>query len=245
MLPMISGKFADFLREQYQEAFGESVSDRIRDAMEPEQINLFGLEVNPAAITAFIVTAVILLACVILRIFVIPKFQKRPKGLQLLLEGLVGYFDKSATSELHRHGSFVGPYVFTAAVFIALTTLCELIGLRPAFSSINTCLAFGLTTFIVINICGIREKKLWGRVRWYVPNVINILTDISIPLSLSLRLFGSITSGFIITEFIYSSIYTSIALPAAVAVITTLFHALIQSFLFASLTIMFVGEAVE
>jgi len=71
------------------------------------------------------------------------------------------------------------------------------------------------------------------------------LTDISIPLSLSLRLFGSITSGFIITEFIYSSIYTSIALPAAVAVITTLFHALIQSFLFASLTIMFVGEAVE
>jgi F0F1-type ATP synthase membrane subunit a len=120
--------------------------------MEPEQINLFGLEVNPAAITAFIVTAVILLACVILRIFVIPKFQKRPKGLQLLLEGLVGYFDKSATSELHRHGSFVGPYVFTAAVFIALTTLCELIGLRPAFSSINTCLAFGLTTFIVINI---------------------------------------------------------------------------------------------
>ncbi|MDD3946604.1 MAG: F0F1 ATP synthase subunit A [Clostridia bacterium] len=242
---MLSGKFADFLRNQYREAFSGGMSDKVSEALEPELVNLFGLKVNPSMFTAFGLTVFILLVCVIVRIFIIPKFQKRPKGMQIVLEGIVGYFDRSATSELHRHGSFVGPYVFTAAAFIALGTLVELIGIRPAFGSINACFAFGFTTFLVINICGIREKKLWGRAKRYVPNIINILTDISVPFSLSLRLFGSIMSGFIITELLYAQLFTSIVLPAFVAVITTLFHAAIQSYLFATLTVMFVREAVE
>lgn len=245
MFSLIAGKFASFLRNQFQSAFSGDMSGRVEHALNPQLSNLFGLKVNPSMFTAFGVTAFILLVCVIVRIFIIPRFSKKPGGIQIAIEGLVGYFDKTATSELHRHGNFVGPYVFTAATFIALGTLVELIGIRPAFASINTCAAFGFTTFIVINICGIREKKLLGRAKRYVPNVINILTDLSIPLSLSLRLFGSIMSGFIITELVYSYIYTSIALPAAIAVITTLFHAAIQSYLFATLTIMFVGEAVE
>jgi len=243
MQAMLSGKFAEFLREQYKEAFGGSMSDSVNEALNPEAVSLFGLKVNPAIYTAFAVTAALLVICVLLRVFVIPKFKNRPKGVQLFLEGLVGYFDKTAASSLHRHGSFVGPYVFTAATFIALSTLVELIGMRPAFSSINACFAFGLTTFIIINISGFREHKL-GRFGRY-KNPINILTDTSVALSLSLRLFGSITSGFIITELIYTSVFTSLVLPVGVAVMTTLFHAAIQSYLFAALTIMFVQEAVE
>lgn len=243
MQAMLSGKFADFLREQYEEAFGRGMGESVNEALNPESVNLFGLQVNPAIFTAFGVTAVLLVACVILRIFVIPRFKKQPKGIQLLLESMVGYFDRSAVSVLHRHGNFVGPYVFTAAAFIALGTLVELLGVRPAFSSINTCFAFGLTTFLVINISGFREHKI-GRFKRY-KNPINILTDASVALSLSLRLFGSITSGFIITELVYTFVFTSFVVPAGVAVITTLFHALIQSYLFAALTIMFVQEAVE
>jgi len=243
MQAMLSGKFADFLREQYEEAFGKTMGESVNEALNPVSVNLFGLQVNPAIFTAFGVTAFLLVACVLLRIFVIPKFHKRPKAIQLFLEGMVSYFDRSATSALHRHGNFVGPYVFTAATFIALSTLVELIGMRPAFSSINACFAFGFTTFLIINFSGFREHKLkrFGRYK----NPINILTDASVALSLSLRLFGAITSGFIITELVYTFLFTSLVLPAGVAVITTLFHATIQSYLFAALTIMFVQEAVE
>lgn len=244
MLYMLSGKFGDFLREQYRSAFKGDMSDAVNEALQPELVNFFGLKVNPSLYTAFGVTAVILICCLLLRIFVVPKFQKRPKGIQIALEGIVGYFDRSATSALHRHGSFVGPYVFTAATFIALGTLVELLGIRPAFGSINTCFAFGLTTFVVINIVGFREKKL-GRAKRYFPNIINIITDISVPLSLSLRLFGSIMSGFIITDLVYTYVFTSFVLPVGVAVITTLFHAAIQSYLFATLTILFVREGIE
>lgn len=244
MLTMLASAFTDFFAESYKEAFGGGMSEAVQEAIDPELVDFFGLKVNPSLYSAFLGTAVILIACVIIRIFVIPKFKKQPKSLQLLLEGLVGYFDKTA-SPLKRQASFVGPYIATAAIFICLTTLAELLGIRPAFASINTCLAFGLSTFFVINYCGLREKGLFGRAKRYLGNPINIITDLAVPLSLSFRLFGAIMSGFIIVELVYSVIFLSFVVPAVVSVITTIFHALIQSFLFATLSAIFIGEAVE
>jgi F-type H+-transporting ATPase subunit a len=175
---------------------------------------------------------------------VIPRFKEKPRGLQLLLESMVGYFDTSAKEELHRHGNFVGPYVFVAAVFIALSTVIELVGLRPAFTSINAGFAFGFMTLFVINICRFREKKALGGLKSFI-NPINLITTVTVPLSLSLRLFGAIISGYIIMEMLYSMIYTAVGIPVFVSLVTTFFHAFLQAYLFAVLTIMFTSEAVE
>lgn len=260
MFSLLSGKFLDFLREQYQEAFGGSLGESIKEAIEPETINFLGVQVNPSLFTALGVTVFMLICAVLIRIFVIPRFKKNPKGLQLILEYLVGIFDKSA-SVIHKQGGFVGMYIFTASVFIALGTLVELLGFRPAFADINTCFSMGIMTFLIINFCSIREKSLFGRMERYfilafrkktngkfffpIINPINVLSDLVVPLSLSLRLFGSITSGFIIMELVYAFLFTSFVVPSMVAVITTLFHALIQAFIFSTLTVIFVGEAME
>ena len=51
------------------------------------KINLFGLiEVNPAVISAFIVSGVLIVFAIIVRIFVIPKFKVIPGKFQMLLE---------------------------------------------------------------------------------------------------------------------------------------------------------------
>lgn len=244
MPSMTAANFIDSLRDAFRDAFGGGMGESVQEALNPEPVNLFGLEVNPSLIAAFFGTIVILLACVVIRLFVIPRFRNQPKGLQLLLEGIVGYFDKTA-SATHRHASFVGPYIAAASIFICITTLAELVGIRPAFASINTCLAFGLSTFFVINFCGLREKGFWGRAKRYLSNPINIITDLAVPLSLSFRLFGAIMSGFIIMELVYSVLFLSFVVPAIVSVVTTLFHALIQSFLFATLSTLFIGEAIE
>jgi F-type H+-transporting ATPase subunit a len=242
---LLGGKFIDFFQEQFQEAFSGGLKHAVDESINPEPINFFGLQVNPALYSAIIISGLIILFAIILRIFVIPKFKKNPKGLQLILESMVSYFDRSAVDTLHKkHGGFVGPYIFTMAMFIALGTLIELVGLRPAFASINTCFASGISAFIVINICGFREKKL-RRFKRYVPNILNLMSDIAVPLSLSLRLFGSIMSGFIIMELLYSTIFLSFAIPSAVAIITTFFHAVLQAYLFATLSVIFTQEAVE
>jgi F0F1-type ATP synthase, subunit a len=237
----------DWLKEQWQEAFGGSLGQSVGNALTPEKVNFFGLMVNPSLITSVGVSVLMILAAAAIRIFIIPRFKKIPGGFQILLENMVGYFDKKSVETVHRQASFVGPYVYASALFIAIGTLIELLGVRPALASINSCFALGLTTFIVINIAGFHKKGFGGRIKRYKPlmGMINAVTDLAVPLSLSLRLFGSITSGFIIMELLYSLWFTSLILPAAVAVMTTIFHAGIQAYLFATLTNAFTAEALE
>lgn len=218
----------------------------VNEALYPALRKVFGGGVTDGFITAVIVSAFMLIFAAVLRIFVIPKFKAEgtPSKMQMFLEGVVTYFDNNSKNILHKKPNFLGLYMFTTAAFIALTTLTEFFGMRPTFSTLNGCVAFGLSTFILIQIEGLINRGL-GRRSKRLLNPINILTDLSVPLSLSLRLFGSVTSGFIIMEILYSIPYTSVIVPALGAIVTTLFHASIQSYLFSTLTGVFVGEAVE
>ncbi|MFA5448947.1 MAG: FoF1 ATP synthase subunit a [Clostridia bacterium] len=225
---------------------GDGLGGIVQDALNPAFQKFLGVDVTPGYISGLIFTLLLLLIAGAVRVFLVPKFAKAktPGKAQLFFETLVGYFSGASAEGVHRHADLVGPYTFTTATFIAVTTLAELLGLRPVFSTINACVAFGVMTFVVINISGIREFGIAKRSKRLL-NPINIITDLSVPLSLSLRLFGAITSGYIIMELLYASLYTSFVLPAAASIVTTLFHAGIQAFLFATLTTIFVSEAVE
>ena len=77
----------------------ESVREAMRDAVlhDVNQVSLFGLKaVNPGLISAFLVTAVLLLAAALIRVLVIPRFRYMPGRFQLALEEAVGLFDGMA-----------------------------------------------------------------------------------------------------------------------------------------------------
>lgn len=74
----------------------ETVQEAMRDAVlhDVNRISLPGFKaVNPGMISALLVTAVLLLAAALIRIFVIPKFRYMPGKFQMLLEEAVGVFD--------------------------------------------------------------------------------------------------------------------------------------------------------
>ena len=89
----------------------ETIQAAMRDAVlhEDNKISLFGLmDVNPAVVSGFIVTGVLLVLAALARIFVIPRFKYKPGRLQLLLEELVTFFQNLAqTNSPHRNG-FLG-----------------------------------------------------------------------------------------------------------------------------------------
>ena len=65
----------------------ESLQAVMRDAVlhEDNKISLFGLlDVNPAVISGFTVTGILLLLAALVRLFVIPRFRYTPGRLQLL-----------------------------------------------------------------------------------------------------------------------------------------------------------------
>ena len=217
---------------------------KLAEAFLPEKINIFGLDVGPSMITALFVTFFLLLIALIINLTVIKRMKNVPNRFQAVLEMIVRAFSKMAMENTETKTVFLGAYLFAGATFICISTLVDLWGIRPAFADINTCFAFGISSFILINIYGYKKKGVLGRIGRY-KNPILIITDIAVPISLSIRLFGSILSGFLIMRLTYSFLVTSFVFPAGVALITTLLHAFIQAYVFVILTTLFISEAIE
>ena len=230
----------------------ESTNEIMRDAVlhDTNKISLFGIkDVNPGLISAFTVTGILLIAAILIRIFVIPKFRLVPGKFQLLLESAVGMFDNLGKSNSPHRNGFLGAYLFSAGTYIFISTLFELFGIQvgttsggvitlPApLSDINAAIALGCLSYIVILSGGIAGNGLRG--------VGRTLKDFSLPISMSFRLFGALLSGLLIMELVYYYLNLSFVLPVIVAVLFTLLHALIQTYVLTMLTSLFYGEVSE
>lgn len=230
---------------------GETVQEAMRDAVlhESNRIDIFGKEVNPGLISAMTVSGILLVVAACLRIFVIPRFQYVPGRLQLLLEELVGLFDRMAKSNSPERNGFLGAYIFGAGVYIFIGTIFELFGLQavttqghsialPApLSDINAAIALGCLSYLVILSGGVASNGMRG--------VGRTLKEFSLPISMSFRLFGALLSGLLVTELVYYYTALSYVLPVVVGVLFTLLHALIQSYVLTTLTSLFYGEVSE
>ena len=230
----------------------ESVQEAMRDAVlhDAGQVSLFGWRaVNPGLISAFVVTAILLLAAVLLRLFVIPRFQLRPGKLQLVLEELAGLFDGMAKGNSPHRNRFMGAYIFSAGAFIFAGTLFELLGLQavtvhghpitlPApLSDVNAAIAMGTLSYLVIVSGAVAEHGPKG--------VLKALKEFSLPISMSFRLFGALLSGLLVTELVYYFVSLSFVLPVVVGVLFTLLHALIQTYVLTMLVALYYGEVSE
>lgn len=230
----------------------ESVQEAMRDAVlhSVNQIGLFGLRaVNPGTISAFTVTAILLLAAACIRIFAIPRFQYVPGKLQLLLEEAVGLFDGMAKSNSPHRNRFLGLYLFSVGSYVFVGTLFELLGIQaitvhghpvtlPApLSDVNAAIALGTLSYLVILSGGIAGNGVKG--------VGRTLKEFSLPISMSFRLFGALLSGLLVTELVYYYVSLSFVLPVLVGVLFTLLHALVQTYVLTMLVSMYYGEVSE
>lgn len=229
----------------------ETVQEAMRDAVlhSSNKIYLFGLAVNPSLVSAYIVTAILLVLALIIRIFVIPRFKIVPGKFQLLIEEWVGIFDGLARSNSPHRYRFLSAYIFTAGTYIFVGTMFELFGFQaitteghsislPApQADINGAIAMGVFSYLVILSGGIAGNKLKG--------VFLTLKEFSLPISMSFRLFGALLSGMLVTELVYYYVTLSFVLPVLVGVLFTVLHALIQAYVLTMLTSVFYGEVSE
>ncbi len=229
----------------------ESIQTVMRDAVmhDVNKVSLLGLkDVNPALISGFIVSGLMILFALICRIFVIPRFKLVPGKFQLVLETVVGIFNGMAKGNSHING-FLGAYIFAAGSYIFTGTLFELLGVQvmttgghpislPApMADVNGAIMMGCLSYLVIMSGGIVGNGVKG--------IGKTLKDFSLPLSLSFRLFGALISGALVTELVYYYTAMSYVVPVVVGVLFTLLHALIQAYVLTMLTSLFYGEVSE
>ncbi len=110
----------------------ESIKEVMKDGVlhENDKINLFGTLVNPGLISAYIVTAILLVVAAIIRIFAIPKFKDIPGKFQSVIEKIVEFFTDMAKGNSPHKSGFVGAYIFSAGLYIFFGTLFELFGIQ-------------------------------------------------------------------------------------------------------------------
>ena len=229
----------------------ETIRELMRDGVlhEHNKMSFFGLKVNPAVISAYTVTVILLISAALIRIFAISRFKTVPGKFQSIIEKLVEFFTDMANKNSHHKPRFVGAYIFSAGVYIFFSTLFELFGMQwittdgvsvslPApISDINAAISLGVLSYAVILGAGIINGGVRG--------ALGVLKDFSLPISMSFRLFGALLSGLLVTELVYYYIGLSFVLPIIVAVMFTLLHAAIQTYVLATLVSIFYGEAVE
>jgi len=220
---------------------GEIVADEVFPHL---VFTLFGYNVSMAVVSVWITTFILICFAVIFRFVIFPRFKTVPTGFQAFIEWIVGAFAGMAKENVHGYSKALGPYVFSAAAFICIGTLTEMLGIRPPNADVNVCIALAICTFILIHFYGFRHKKAkyLGKYKILIP----LLTDIAVPVSMTFRMFGSILSGFLMMSLINNVLAPlTPVLPAFASLLFTCFHALIQSYVFAVLSLSFVAEAIE
>ena len=197
----------------------------------------------------------------ILILFAVPTlffiFAKRPSliptPIQNIFEIYIEFVDNMLKENMGEEGRKYFPLVAGLGLFIFFGNI---LGMIPGFESytanINTTLALALLVFVIYNIEGIRKhgvayiKQFMGPIAnpfaIAVFFIIEIISHISRPITLALRLFANMTGGELITIVLIMLIPLLIPLPIMVVHLIAVF---LQTYVFMILTTVYIAGAIS
>lgn len=179
----------------------------------------------------------------------IKKGNEVPTGFQNVVELIVEKLDGIVDNTMGQFAPAFRNYIGTIFIFILVSNISGLFGLRPPTADYGTTLALGLMTFSMIFFNKIKHQKVSGFLKglcdpWPIWAPINIIGDVAVPISLSLRLFANVLSGVVMMALVYG-LLSKIAIiwPAALHVYFDLFSGAIQTYVFCMLTMTYIADA--
>ncbi len=169
---------------------------------------------------------------------------------QVVAEWIVGFFTGYVDTAMGRkYVRTYGPYIGALFCFIILSCLMGLFGLRNPTSDLSVTASWGCVTFVLVLWTKIRTGGIKGYLKSFIEPMpfmlpFNIIGDFANPVAQSLRLFGNNVSGMVIGGLVYFALGSfAIAVPAVLSLYFDLFSAVIQSYIFVTLTMSYVAMA--
>jgi F-type H+-transporting ATPase subunit a len=203
-----------------------------------------------------------------------------PRGAQNFMEVVLDQFRKEMDETVGPEGRPYLPLIVSLGLFILVSNLMGLVpGLVAPTANLNTTAACALIVFVTYHWIGVRKQGLVTYLKHFagpVPAllkplmfVIEIISHLARPLSLSLRLFGNMMAGHILIGIFFfmmgfdgmlgwalQGTLGGLALGAPAALILSLFVigfllplkmlvAFIQAFIFCKLAMLYIAGALE
>lgn len=196
-------------------------------------------------------TWIIMAALILLAFFLTRKMELVPGKKQVVAEMLVDTIYNLTETTMGKKFVHWAPYIGTLMLYIGIANISGLLGFRPPTADLNTTLGLALMTFFLTQFMGLKSKGLGGYLKGFLDPMpfllpLNIMGELANPISLSFRLFGNIVGGLIIMTLVYQALgYFAVFVPAVLHAYFDLFAGLLQSFIFAMLTMVFVSLATD
>jgi F-type H+-transporting ATPase subunit a len=174
-----------------------------------------------------------------------------PGRFQNVMEVVINSFDSLLNDTMGHEGRRFFPLVATLGLYILMSNL---LGILPGFESptanLNTTISMAVVVFAMTHIVGVKVhgfkyiKQFLGPVWWLTPLMlpIEVISHLSRPLSLSVRLFGNIMGEDIVLAVVLLLVPLLVPLPVFILMI---FTSLIQTLVFMLLAMMYIGGALE
>lgn len=181
--------------------------------------------------------------------------RKAPTGFLLLCEVVAKTGNGVISDNLQKRAKQYLPFFGTLIFMMAPANLLGLLGLQSPTSNLSVTVTLALMMFFLIHYTGLREKGIRGRIKelcdpfvLFMP--LNVLGELALPLSLSLRLFGNMLAGTIITGMVYGLMRSYMPFGILGYSVTPFFHiyfdifsGLIQTYIFYTLASFFLSDS--
>jgi len=216
-------------------------------------VKIGGLEVwiTDTVISTWIIMGLLITFAIIVRIK-IRKFKDVPKGFQNIVEALVELFDNYLQTTVGDKLMFLGNWFFTVFAFVLISNISGIIpGIRPPTADWSLTVALAIVTFVLIHVMGVKYRKgeyvksLFQPMFLFFP--INVIGELARPISISFRLFGNMLAGLIMMSLLYAMapLIARFVFPAALHAYFDLFAGVLQTYIFVTLSLSFIGGATE
>ena len=218
-----------------------------------KELHIFGQTVylTTTHVGLIIISVVILIfAIVVNRKVSKAKAEDTPGMLQNIAELIVNTVDNMVKGIMGSEGKRFRNYICVLMIFLLFCNISGLFGLRAPTADYGVTLPLGLITFFLIHINGIKKNKVGHFTALFKPSPIlfpiNLIGEVAVPLSLSLRLFGNVLSGTVMMGLIYGLLSPPITtgIPAFLHVYFDIFSGCIQAYVFCMLTMVYINDKI-
>lgn len=234
------------------------------------KIRLFNDAVVIPVTQTWLTLAVVTISLILLAWYISRHLTKRPGRFQVVVEKLVTMLYGMVEGTMGKHNLKYAPYigtVFLSSIFGTLLGMTQI--LRSTTADLMVTMAWALVTTGMCWYENIKNNGVRGWLKGYTEPIVimtpmNIISEIAQPVSMAFRHFGNIAGGSVLTALIYAALSAlstfvfgwlpeavlawfpplfQVGIPAFLSIYFDLFSGFVQAFVFALLTMIYVGAA--
>lgn len=205
--------------------------------------------VTQSMLATWIVMALLIILAIVVRIR-LKNFSSVPKGFQNIIESAVEAIDNMTKTNVGQRYDWFGGFFFSVFAFILLSNYSGLFFLTPPTSDVAVAAGISLSIFVISHIMGIIKQKGKYFKSYVTPNPvflpINLIGEISKPLSHTFRLFGNIFGGVIIMALVYELLpkFLLFVFPDFLHLYFDIFAGALQAYIFTILSMSYIQQKV-